>query len=169
MATTTLTDVQARWKQIVDDPVLHDLPYKVETNTRGQLILSPHTNRHSQLQKAVISLIDQHAPSGESYPEYTLATPHGGKVPDVVWMSPERLADMKATGDPSTLAPEICVEVIGPGNTPDEIADKRSLYRSIGAEEVWIVTHNGQIRFYHDEEIEQSTLMPDCPNEVEPK
>ena len=166
MATTTLTDVQARWHDVVEDPVLRDLPYKVETNHRGQLILSPHRNRHSQLQKAVISLIDQHAPSGESFPEYALATPHGVKVPDVVWMSPERRAEMDATGDPSTLAPEICVEVLSPGNTPDEIADKRALYRSIGAEEVWIMTDDGQIQFYRDAELGRSELVPECPERI---
>lgn len=167
MATATLTEVQARWHDVVEDPVLRDLPYKVETNHRGQLILSPHRNRHSQLQKAVISLIDQHAPSGESFPEYALATPEGVKVPDVVWMSPERLAEMDATGDPSTLAPEICVEVLSASNTPEEMADKRALYRSIGAEEVWIVTDDGQIRFYRDAEIDRSELVPECPGHID--
>ena len=114
-----------------------------------------------------MALLERYISAGRSYPEFALATPHGVKVPDVVWMSPERRAEMEATGDPSTLAPEICVEVLSPGNTPDEIADKRALYRSIGAEEVWIVTDDGQIRFYRDEEIERSALMPECPGKVE--
>jgi len=169
MATATLTEVQARWHDVVEDPVLRDLPYKVETNHRGQLILSPHRNRHSIYQGLVEKLLNRYCPEGIVAPEFALATPEGVKVPDVVWMSPERLAEMDATGDPSTLAPEICVEVLCPGNTPDEIADKRALYRSIGAEEVWIVTDDGQIRFYRDAEINRSGLVPTCPERIQAK
>ena len=55
---------------------------------------------------------------------------------------------MEATGDPSTLAPEICVEVMSPTNTEEEMQEKRRLYREIGAEEVWVVGEKGRIRFY---------------------
>jgi Uma2 family endonuclease len=114
----------------------------------------------------MMALLERHTATGGSYPEFALATPHGVKVPDIVWMSPERLAEMNATGDPSTLAPEICVEVLSPGNTPDEIADKRALYRSIGAEEVWIVTDDERIRFYRDEELDRSEGVPECPKQL---
>jgi len=42
-------DHQARWENVIHDPVLRDLPYKVETNARGQLVVSPHRNVHSFL------------------------------------------------------------------------------------------------------------------------
>jgi len=98
---TTATRHQKRWDEIVRDPALRDLPYKVETNERGQIILSPHQNRHSKQQKAVLNLLDELLAEGETYPEYALATSHGVKAPDVVWMSPEREEAMDATGDPS--------------------------------------------------------------------
>ncbi|PEN05525.1 hypothetical protein CRI93_12565 [Longimonas halophila] len=167
MATTTLTDVQSYWHDVASDQSLNDLPYIVETNARGQLLLWPRSNRHSVRQAAIMALLERHTATGRSYSEFALATPEGVKVPDVVWMSPERLAEMDATGDPSTLAPEICVEVLSPGNTPDEIVDKRALYRSIGAEEVWIVTDDGHIRFYRDAEIDRSELVPECPKQLD--
>lgn len=160
---TTTTQAQERWAEIVADPALRDLPYKVETNTRGQLILSPHSNRHSLQQRAILRLLDRHAPAGMSAPEFALATDQGIKVPDVVWMSGERWDAMQQTGDPSTLAPEICVEGLSESNSVDEMADKRALYREIGAEEVWLVEHDGRIRFFRDEEIDQSKIAPDCP------
>jgi Uma2 family endonuclease len=155
-----------RWAEIVADPALQDLPYKVETNARGQIILSPHSNRHSKTQRAVQKLLDRHVGRGEVYHEFAIATPEGIKTPDVVWASSERETEMEATGDPSTLAPEICVEVLSPSNTEDEMEAKRRLYRDRGAEEIWIVGEDGRIRFYAEEEMESSELAPECPKKV---
>lgn len=164
---TTLTRQQAHWQEVVSDPSLQDLPYKVETNERGQLVLSPHSNRHSKLQTRLFLLLREHAPEGLVSVEYALATPDGVKVADVVWMSPEREREMEETGDPSTLAPEICVEVTNPSNTAEEMAQKRALSRDIGAEEAWVVDEDGQIRFFGETEIETSQIAPGCPPEVE--
>jgi len=164
---TTLTKQQAHWQDIVDDSALQDLPYKVETNERGKLVLSPHSNRHSKLQTRLFLLLQEHAPDGLVSVEYALATPDGVKVADVVWMSPEREREMEETGDPSTRAPEICVEVMSASNTEEEMEQKRALYRDIGAEEVWLVDEEGQIRFFGQTEIEASRIAPGCPAGVE--
>ncbi|PSQ96224.1 MAG: Uma2 family endonuclease [Bacteroidetes bacterium SW_9_63_38] len=164
----TLTEQQERWHEIVREPALRDLPYKVETNDRGQLVLSPHKNRHSKRQKALQTLLDTHAPrGGESYQEYALVTPKGVKAPDVVWISAEREREMDRTGDPSTLAPEICVEIMSASNTEAEMQEKRALYREIGAEEVWVVDEEGDIRVFADEERGQSGIAPDCPDRLD--
>jgi len=165
MPTTTAKE-QDRWTEIAADPGLQDLPYTVETNARGQLILSPHANRHSRLQKALLNLLDCHAPDGESFPKYALATSQGIKVADVVWRSPDRAAAMHDTGDPSALAPEICVEVLSESNTVEEMGEKHVLYRETGAEEVWIVEHDGRIRFFRVEEIKKSEIARECPLRV---
>jgi Uma2 family endonuclease len=73
---------------------------------------------------------------------------------------------MDATGDPATLAPEICVEIMSKSNTAAEMDEKRRLYRDIGADEVWIVETDGRIRFYGEEELDASKVAPGCPNEV---
>lgn len=166
MPTTTVTKHQKRWNEIVRDPTLRDLPYKVETNERGQILLSPHKAHHSDLQEALQDLLREHAPEGRQPPEYPVATPEGVKQADVVWMSQNRRDEMKATGDPPTLAPEICVEVMSETNTEAEMQEKRRLYLNAGAEEVWIVSEDGQIRFFGDEEKEQSGIAPDCPDHV---
>jgi len=161
---TTRTREQAHWREIVRDPALRDLPYKVETNAQGQLILSPHTNRHSHLQTALFLLLQAHAPNGHVSIEYAIATPRGVKSADVVWMSEARKTKMQKTGDPTTLAPEICVEVMSTSNTEAEMQEKRALYRSVGAKEVWIVDQEGQIHFFADEALDASSIAPDCPN-----
>jgi len=159
----SLEEHQKRWGEIASDPTLDGLPYKVETNARGQIILSPHTNRHSDLQAALFRLLQQHAPGGHISVEYALAMPRGVKAPDVVWMSRARRAEMRETGDPSTRAPEVCVEGMSTSNTEEEMQEKRALYLEIGAEEVWIVDEGGTIRFFKDEEIARSEIAPACP------
>lgn len=163
---TTTTREQERWDEIVSDPLLRELPYKVETNAKGQIILSPHKNRHSKVQRALQKLLDHHAPEGEVFPGFALATPQGVKSPDVIWASPAREQEMEETGDPSTLAPEICIEVLGESNTVEEMEEKRGLYREIGAEEVWVVEQDGRIRFFADEELDRSAIAPDHPDQV---
>jgi Uma2 family endonuclease len=166
MPTQTLTPHQAQWQDLVEDPSLQDLPYKIETNEHGQLVLTPHTNRHSRLQEALQNLLREHAPDGRHPPEFALATPDGVKAPDVVWMSPEREREMNETADPSTRAPELCIEIMCAANTEEEMKEKRRLYRNIGAEEVWIVDEDGHIRFFGEEERGSSQIVPSCPAEV---
>ncbi|MCS4185271.1 Uma2 family endonuclease [Salinibacter ruber] len=93
------------------------------------------------------------------------------KVADVIWMSPGRWEHMQETGDPSTLAPEICVEVMPESNDWesndwDEMHSKRTLYLEAGAEEVWVVTEEGAVRFFADEEMEASEVLPEFPEHV---
>lgn len=73
---------------------------------------------------------------------------------------------MRATGDPSMLAPEVCVEVMSISNTGEEMGKKRALYREMGAEEVWVVSDDGAFWFFADEEIDRSAIAPGCPTHV---
>jgi len=139
----------------------------VETNAQGQLVLSPHKNYHSRLQSALFRRLQQHAPDGLISVGYALATPAGEKAPDVVWMSPHRAREMAETGDPATRAPELCVEVMSDSNTDDEMREKRALYRAIGAEEVWVVSEDGTIRFFGEAERGASAIAPSCPAELD--
>ncbi|WP_263785032.1 hypothetical protein [Salinibacter grassmerensis] len=60
-STTAEQDRQERWAEIRSDPVLRELSYKVETNRRGQLILSPRSASHSDTQGDLIALLHEHA------------------------------------------------------------------------------------------------------------
>ena len=163
---TTITREQKRWTDLVRDPTFQDLPYKIETNARGQIILSPHSNRHSFVQDEIQTLLRRHAPDGSTPPEFAIATPHGVKSPDVAWISPKRRQEMQDTGDPTTLAPEICVEVLSESNTAEEMDEKRALYRDAGAEEIWLVETDGRIRFFKDEEMKASERVPEMPDRI---
>ena len=168
MPTTTIEakEQQERWQKISSDPLLSELSYKVETNHRGQIILSPHKNRHTFQQKAVEKKLDRLLSGGEAFQELAIATSGGTKQADVVWASDDRLDEMKETGDPTTLAPEICVEIMSGANTMSEMHEKCDLYLEAGADEVWIVNQDGRVRFFGEEEMENSGLVPDYPSRV---
>jgi len=174
MSTSTAhtDDLRARWKKICSDPWLQDLPYKVETNHRGQLLLSPHTNRHSFTQSRIADLLGNHAPPGRRAPEFAIRTPEGIKSPDVVWMSPERYEEVVQSGDPTSVAPELCVEVLSTSNDMEEMREKGRLYFALGAKEMWVVQSDGAIEFFRPgsdgepEPMEGSAIAPGCPDRL---
>ena len=85
-------------------------------------------------------------------------------MPDVAWITEQRREKMRDTGDPPTLAPEICIEVMSESNDWEEMHEKRALYREAGAKEVWIVDRDEQIHVFRDEKINQSDLIPEFPS-----
>jgi Uma2 family endonuclease len=157
---------QARWEEIGEDPALQNLPYKVETNQRGQIVLTPPKAQHSDLRGRVLDTLRDVGSEGRGLPEFPIATPAGVRVPDVVWMPGGRLDEIMETGDPPTRAPDICIEVMSDANDWAEMHEKRRLYRKAGAKEVWIVEEGGTVRFFEDEEIGHSEMISAFPDEV---
>jgi len=164
--TTPAQEYQERWQEIIADPSLRDLPYKVETNATGQIVLSPHSARHARRQKHIEKRLDGLLESGEAFSEYPIVTTEGTKQADVIWASDQRLDEMVETGDPPTLAPEICVEVLSPSNKWENIREKIGLYLEAGAEEVWVMDTERQVRFFGEEELERSEIAPGFPSSV---
>lgn len=161
---STITTI---WQRILDDPALRDLPYKVETNETGQIILSPHKPRHSHAQTRIADLMRDHATQpGERAVEFAIETPMGIKVPDVVWISEERWEALPDDAEASPFAPEICVEVLSGANTDAEMEEKRRLYFEGGAREVWLCDEEGAMTFYvigEEKPIAHSLLLPGFP------
>lgn len=157
---------QERWQDITRNPLLSELPYKVETNGRGQIILSPQTNLHFRQQKAIEKKLDALLSGGEAFQEWAIATSGDTKRADVIWAFDDRLREMEQTGDPTTLAPEICVEATSESNDRDEMHEKSALYLETGAEEVWIVDQEGRVQFFGEEEMETSEVVPEFPKHV---
>ena len=100
---------------------------------------------------------------GYAFPELGVKTPKGIKAPDVAWISRERWAEV-SDEDNAAPIPQICLEVLSPSNTDEEMEEKRSAYFEAGADEVWIVSVDGNLRFYSpDSLLEQSRLAPAFP------
>ena len=53
------------WAQICDDKSLADLPYKIETNEHGSIIMSPAKHWHGKRQARIVRLLDRLSKAGE--------------------------------------------------------------------------------------------------------
>jgi Uma2 family endonuclease len=127
-----------RWGELCRDPLLRDVPGKIELNGYGVIEMSPASNRHALKQGTLAAALKQQYPAGDVLVECSIATTDGVRVPDVAWASAAFL-ERHGTQTPFTAAPELCIEVRSPSNTDDEMALKTRLYLEAGAAEVWIV------------------------------
>ncbi len=138
-----------RWADVLADKSLQDLPYKIELDRWGNVVMSPASNRHGRLLGVIYSLLEKIG-HGRALIECSIDTPEGVKVADVAWGSEEFFARHGYT-TPYPEAPEICVEIRSPANSEEEMRFKTRLYLEAGAREVWIVLESGEARFFGPE------------------
>ena len=150
-----------QWADVMADATLRDLPYKIELDRWGNIVMSPASNWHGRLQFAVGGLLEKLG-QGQVMMECSVETSQGVKVADVAWCSDDFLA-AHGYETPYTAAPEICVEVRSPSNSRGEIDEKIRLYLEAGAQEVWIVFEDGRVCYFdRDGEKAASTWEVDC-------
>lgn len=151
-------DLVAEWKELMNNPFLKNIPYKVELNKFGQILMSPASNRHGILQNRVAREIEFEKQSGVVIIECSILTSEGVRVADVAWASEEFISEFGEV-TPYPKAPEICVEVKSPANSKAEMDEKIRLYLEKGALEVWIVDEKSKVDFYtHTGQIKKSKL-----------
>jgi len=154
------------WPEVLADPTLRDLPYKIELNEHGSIVMTPASNRHSRLQFRLGQRVAEVTTGGEVMVECSIDTPKGVKVADVAWLSDAFLA---AHGEetPYTAAPELCVEVVSPSNSAAEIEEKKGLYFAKGAKEVWLCDEDGRVEFFTAEgPVDKSALFEAMPRQI---
>src|SRR5262249_53436271 len=111
-------------------------------------IMSPPPNpTHGGFQARIASLLDQYLTTGRVLTECPISTADGVKAADVAWAS-DKLIQKLGQKICFTQAPEICIEVVSPGNTELEIQEKMALYFDAGAKEVWICSKVGALTFF---------------------
>ncbi|MBO0860712.1 MAG: Uma2 family endonuclease [Chloracidobacterium sp.] len=146
------------WEEIINDPTLQNLPFKIETNRFGQILMSPATNKHGVIQSDVGFEIRRRLKGGVIITACSIDTSDGVRVADVTLASDDFFAEY---GDvtPYPKAPEICVEVTSPSNSKEEIKHKTELYLAKGRSEVWVVNQKRNVTFYsHTGQIKQSNF-----------
>ena len=155
------------WQEVCEHPSLKDLPFKIELDEQGRIIMSPVKLYHSALQSEVEFLLRSLLKNGKPLPECAIKTSKGTKVADVAWVSSELWATIKHQAEAST-APEICVEILSSSNSKKEMLEKRKLYFAAGAKEVWLCDENGAMQFFNaDGKLAHSELVPQFPVKVE--
>lgn len=156
------------WEQVCADTSLKDLPYKVELNEWGQIVMSPASIRHVLFQDYMAGLLKSLLGKGRVLQEFPVKTRENVKAPDVIWISDELLARVRdETASP--VAPELCIEVMSPGNTKKQLLLKKALYLEAGAQEVWICDEQGNVEFYDKSGmLQKSTIAPRFPGQIKP-
>jgi hypothetical protein len=88
-------EVAMTWKKICDSNNLKNLPFKIETNQQGQVLLTPVKVYRSLFQGKIIGLLYAHLRGGEALAECAISTEKGTKVADVAWCSAQRLQQIQ--------------------------------------------------------------------------
>jgi Uma2 family endonuclease len=158
-----------RWSELLSDPELAKIEGRIETDRHGHIIMSPRpAPSHGSYQSEIAHLLREVMSQGRVISECPISTADGVKAADVAWASPECMRNL---GNRACFpqAPEICVEVLSPGNTQSEIEEKMELYFDAGAKEVWVCTGSGAMRFYEpakSQPLKNSRLCPKFPKQV---
>jgi len=154
------------WQEVYENRALHNLPYKIELNKQGQVIMSPTSTKLVFFQDEIMNHLQEQMVAGDIVFGFPVETSDGVKVTDVGWLTREQFSAAKNKIS-SVFSPMICVEILSPGSTPIEITYKKALYFEKGAEEVWLCDQDGLISFYDkSEQLQQSKLAPGFPANI---
>lgn len=125
-----------RYRGLCANPLLANLPGKIELDLWGRILMSPASNYHGVLQirlgQRLVRL------GGQAIAEASVVTSIGLLVADVAWASTEFMR-AHGTETPFTRGPELCIEIASPSNSVKELDEKVAAYLAAGATEAWIV------------------------------
>ena len=147
-----------RFRALCEDKRFANLPGKIEIDAWGRLIVSPASNRHGLIQARLSKRLA--VLGGESPVKVAVLARAGVLVADVAWVSP---AFLQAHGmeSPYTAAPELCIEVASPSNSPRELTDKVAAYLGAGAVEVWLLhPHDKRVEYFGNAGLLEDTAYP---------
>ncbi len=156
------------WAEICEDKRLQNLPFRIESDRWGHIIMSPPPrSRHGEYQFEIGARLRELLPNGRVITECPIQTSEGVKAPDVAWVSLDRRASRQ--NDPCYLiSPEICVEVLSPSNSPEEMSERKLLFFQAGALEFWLCDEFGRMDFWVPSGlISKSQLCPAFPFRIE--
>ncbi len=156
-----------QWQNVCEHPSLQNLPFKIELNEYGNIIMSPVKVAHSAFQSEISFLLRSQLKEGRALAECAIATSKGTKVADVAWASLDVFKQIQPETECS-IAPEICIEVISSSNSTAEMNEKKALYFESGAKEFWLCDKHGTMRFFSKEKgrLNQSELAPLFPKKI---
>ena len=155
------------WREVVEHPSLQDLPFKIETNADGYIMMVAAKNRHRAYQMHIASWFEQHGEKNKAMPECNIQTSDGVKIADVAWGS-AGFFERNKYEDPYQESPEVVIEVISPSNREKVMKSKMSLYFEAGAKEVWFCDDDGNMRFFNSQaELERSEMFGEFPGRID--
>ena len=117
---------------------------------------------HSRVQGRLLLLLDDWSKNkGEVGIEWAVRLKRGGKdwcpLPDLLYVSFEKLGNIVLEDDACPIAPDLVVEVISPGQSFSDLSEKAEAYLKAGVDRVWLI----------DTQVKKITVFyPDSPPET---
>ncbi|MEM9510190.1 MAG: Uma2 family endonuclease [Cyanobacteria bacterium P01_E01_bin.35] len=104
---------------------------------------------HAALQAALIILLQSWCQGrGRIYPEWAIRLKRNGvdwvPVPDLTYISHERLSADWILDQACPIAPKLAIEIILPGQTFGDLAEKATDYLKVGVARVWLIDTKSQ-------------------------
>lgn len=154
MATSTLTTKVLTGEELLRMPE-NGLRYEL---VRGELVeLSPPSGGHGKRQVRIAQLLANYV---DEYNLGTVATESGFYIqrdpdtvrgPDVLFFSKDRLdPDVDVEGY-YELPPDLAVEIVSPGDTYTEVAERVDEYKRAGVKQIWVVDNRRRTVTIHPE------------------
>ncbi|HHP7231045.1 MAG TPA: Uma2 family endonuclease [Xenococcaceae cyanobacterium] len=99
---------------------------------------------HSRLQKTLLFILDAWAKGrGRVEPEWAIKLKRNNvdwiPVPDLTYISYERLKADWMLNEPCPIAPELVIEIISPGQLFSNLTEKATDYLRAGVDRVWLI------------------------------
>jgi Uma2 family endonuclease len=156
---TTPDALALRWIELIQDPTLRDLPYKIEFNAWSTIEAIPRSFQHSRTQGYVATELVKQLTGGSLLIELGILTDIGVRVPDVARGSDAYIESQKASTS-AIRAPEICAEGLSPSNSDIEIRERTRAYLDAGAQKVWIIDEEQEWRVFNATGEQSRTRFP---------
>jgi Uma2 family endonuclease len=139
-------ELRGRWAALVADP---QVPDWVELDEFGEMLVSPApSNKHQVIVLALLKQVESQLGGEAGMP--AVQTPTAGvRSPDLAWMADREQWRRLSREDPMPVVPDLCVEVVSPGNRRKDLNEKVAAYLAGGAREVVLVELDGRIRYVH--------------------
>lgn len=118
-----------------------DVTYEL---VEGQVVPKMSPKRfHAGVQKALLILMDAGFHRGHFYPEWAVILKRNNQdwvpVPDLTYVSYDRLPADWMLDEACPVAPELVIEIISPSQTFGDLTEKATDYLAAGVSRVWIV------------------------------
>ena len=120
---------------------------------------------HSRVTGALYTLLDNwNQNNGEIGIEWAVTLKRKGKdwcpVPDLLYVSKERLGDIALADEPCPVPPELVIEIISPNQAFSDLSEKAVDYLNSGVDRVWLI----------DSKVKKVTIFyPDAPLQIKQK
>ncbi len=117
---------------------------------------------HSAVQAALIILLQNWCQEkGRIYPEWAISLSRNGQewipVPDLTYVSFDRLNADWMLDEPCPIPPELAIEIISPGQSFGDLTEKATDYLKAGVSIVWIIDTRGRsVTIFHPNSLPQT-------------